>query len=84
MRAHMLTRRKRREPALPNATTADSSCRELASRKNDGLHIVLLWHPHADEVTVSIADACTGDRIEFFVDPARALDAFRHPFVYAP
>jgi hypothetical protein len=34
-------------------------------------------------VTVSVADTRTERRFEFAVAPARALDAFRHPFLYA-
>lgn len=79
-----LTRPKRRETAAREETTTVASGRELASRHNDGLEIVLLWHPRENEVTVSVADSRSGDRIEFFVDREHALDAFHHPFVYAP
>ena len=80
MRAFRL---KRRAPEEPEATTGPSS-RELASRENDGLHICLLWHPLRDAVTVAISDLRTGDRFEFPVAGERALDAFNHPFAYAP
>jgi hypothetical protein len=57
--------------------------RELARRENDGLAVVLLWDPTEDAVTVSVADARTGDRFQLTVDGSRALDAFYHPFAYA-
>jgi hypothetical protein len=52
--------------------------RELAAR-----HVLLLWHPDENGLTVSVEDARAGDRFEVAVAPDRALDAFYHPFVYA-
>jgi hypothetical protein len=69
------------EPERPEI--ADNE-RELASRENDGLHVVLVWDPRKDAVAVSLADRRDGWRFRFPVDAARALDAFHHPFVYAP
>jgi hypothetical protein len=69
------------EPDRPEVTDDE---RELASRENDGLHVVLLWNPREDAVAVSVADRRDGWRFRFPVDAARALDAFHHPFVYAP
>jgi len=57
--------------------------RELASRCSHGLAVVLRWYPRDDRVTVAVADARTGDRLEFPVDRTRALDAFYHPYAYA-
>jgi hypothetical protein len=57
--------------------------RELADRDSDGVHIVLLWHPDENALTVSVEDARLGDRFEIAVAPERALDAFYHPFAYA-
>jgi hypothetical protein len=57
--------------------------RELASRENHGLAVVLRWDPIEDSLSVSVADSCTGDRFELAVDRTRALDAFYHPFAYA-
>jgi hypothetical protein len=64
-------------------TTPHTEPRELASRKNDGMSILLLWHPREDEVTVSVADARTGEYFEIPVERERALEAFHHPFAYA-
>jgi hypothetical protein len=60
-----------------------SDARELDARENDGIHVVLLWHPRTDEVTVSVDDTRTGRYFELPVERDRALDAFRHPFAYA-
>jgi len=57
--------------------------RELAARDSDGIHVLLLWHPHENALTVSVEDARVGDRFQLAVAPDRALDAFYHPFAYA-
>ena len=57
--------------------------RELAARESDGIHVLLLWHPDENGLTVSVEDARVGDRFELAVAPDRALDAFYHPFAYA-
>jgi hypothetical protein len=56
---------------------------ELAVRESDGLHVLLLWHPDENAVTVSVEDVRVGDRFQIAVAPDRALDAFYHPFAYA-
>jgi hypothetical protein len=63
-------------PATPNT-------RELAARESNGLHVLLLWHPREDALTVSVEDDRLGDRFQVAVAPDRALDAFYHPFAYA-
>jgi hypothetical protein len=57
--------------------------RELAARDNDGVHVVLLWHPREDALTVSVEDSRAGHRFQLAVARDRALDAFYHPFAYA-
>jgi hypothetical protein len=57
--------------------------RELAVRENDGVHVLLLWHPDENALTVSVEDARLGDRFQIAVAPERALDAFYHPYAYA-
>ncbi len=64
-------------------TRASTHTRELAARSNDGVHVLLLWHPDENAVTVSVEDARVGDRFQLAVAPDRALDAFYHPFAYA-
>jgi hypothetical protein len=63
-------------PATPHT-------RELAARDSDGIHVLLLWHPRENALTVSVEDARVGDRFQLAVAPDRALDAFYHPFAYA-
>jgi hypothetical protein len=57
--------------------------RELAERDSDGIHVVLLWHPRENTLSVSVEDARVGDQFDIAVAPDRALDAFYHPFAYA-
>ena len=57
--------------------------RELAARESDGIHVLLLWHPRENTVTVAVEDARVGERFQLAVAPERALDAFYHPFAYA-
>ena len=57
--------------------------RELAAREGDGIHVLLLWHPGENALTVAVEDARVGDRFQLAVAPDRALDAFYHPFAYA-
>jgi len=62
---------------------ATSQTRELAARESDGIQVLLLWHPDADALTVSVEDARLGDRFHIAVARDQALDAFYHPFAYA-
>jgi hypothetical protein len=63
--------------------TQRESWSELASREADGIVVSLLWSRDGNRVKVIVADTRTQRQFEFAVAPARALDAFRHPFVYA-
>jgi len=58
--------------------------RELARRRNGGYSVVLRWDPESDSVSVAVDDDRTGEKIEFEVPRGHALDAFTHPFAYAP
>ena len=58
--------------------------RELAHRAGDGLEVRLLWNEEDNRVVVAVDDARTGERFEIEVPTTRALDAFEHPFAYAP
>ena len=62
---------------------ASAKTRELAARESDGIHVLLLWQPDEDALTVAVEDARLGDRFQLAVAPDRALDAFYHPFAYA-
>jgi hypothetical protein len=69
------------EGGVMSPTTAPT--RELAARESDGLHVLLLWDPSDDALTVSVEDSRVGDRFQLAVAPDQALDAFYHPFAYA-
>lgn len=58
--------------------------RELAHRRQDGLAVTLLWNARSNEVSIDLFDEASQSEFAFVVDPACALDAFYHPFVYAP
>jgi hypothetical protein len=62
---------------------ATAQTRELAERDSDGIHVLLLWHPRENTLSVSVEDARVGDHFRIAVAPDRALDAFYHPFAYA-
>lgn len=67
-----------------SSTHSHDAWTELASRANEGLEISLLWSKTADRVKVAITDATLDQRFEFDVAGANALEAFYHPFAYAP
>ena len=59
------------------------NAKELDARSGDGIDVRLLWYPATNTVTVSVRDASRDHDFELAVDPARALDAFHHPFALA-
>ena len=65
-------------------TTAFTERRELAHRTNDGIEVTLLWSKASDRVTVAVLDTHSDEALEFEVDGSAALDAFNHPYAYAP
>jgi hypothetical protein len=58
--------------------------RELAQRQSGTLEVLLLWHAQTDLVELSVRDVATGGGFHTEVAPGRAIDAFYHPYVYAP
>ena len=56
---------------------------ELAQRQNDGIEVTLLWSRADGSVAVGVRHVATDQSFELDVDPARALDAYYHPFAYA-
>jgi hypothetical protein len=60
----------------------DTNLIELAERSNDGVEVRLLWHRVTGEVVLEVNDEKTGATFEVQVPGDRAMDAFRHPFVY--
>ena len=57
---------------------------ELAYRRSHDLEVWLLWDDDEDLVTVRVRDAATGEEFESEVPRERALEAYRHPFLFAP
>jgi hypothetical protein len=57
---------------------------ELDAREADGLTISLEWDRDTESTQVVVRDLRAGSHIAFPVPQARAGDAFRHPFTYAP
>lgn len=56
--------------------------RELDHRRGDGYDVTLLWSARSGKVYVAVEDARTSEAFRIAVDPARALDAFNHPYAY--
>jgi len=56
---------------------------ELANRRGDGIDVTLWWSPDDDSVAVEVLHFGSESSFELAVDPARALDAFYHPFAFA-
>src|SRR5215203_2974908 len=61
-----------------------ATVRELAQRRSGTDEILLLWRPEIDRVELFVRDVATGAGFLMEVDPGRAMDAFHHPYAYAP
>ncbi|MDX6521468.1 MAG: hypothetical protein QOJ31_1480 [Gaiellales bacterium] len=57
--------------------------RELANRSANGIDVTLTWDSVADSVTIDVFDNGSGEAKTFAVRPDQAMNAFRHPYVYA-
>ena len=64
--------------------TAATERSELAHRSMDGIEVALFWSKPSNRITIELADARIDERLEFEVANDKALDAFRHPYAYAP
>jgi hypothetical protein len=65
-------------------TTIATQRSELDHRSTDGIEVSLFWSKLGNRVTIELVDTRIDERLEFDVPPEKALDAFRHPFAYAP
>jgi hypothetical protein len=65
-------------------TTFATQRRELAHRSTDGIEVSLFWTKLDNRVTIELVDTRIDERLEFEVAREKALDAFRHPYAYAP
>jgi hypothetical protein len=57
---------------------------ELAEREGGGIRVRLLWSSSDESVAVHVTHLRTDRTFELAVEPDRALDAYYHPFAYAP
>ena len=62
----------------------DVGLRELAHREHDGLEITLVWNSETNEVAVEVLDVREERCFTLPVPAELALDAFNHPYAYAP
>ena len=58
--------------------------RELAQRETGSVEVRLLWDAEGDRVEVALHDSATDVGFHIDVAPGDALDAFYHPYAYAP
>lgn len=66
-----------------NADVNLGGMRELDQRSGNGLEVTLLWSERTGSVFVCVEDERTDAGFHFAVDPADALEAFRHPYGYS-
>jgi hypothetical protein len=72
----------KKEGAAMTATSQQRS--ELAHRSTDGIEVSLYWSKRTNRVTIELVDWRVDERLEFEVARDKALDAFHHPYAYAP
>jgi hypothetical protein len=65
-------------------TTTATEHSELAHRSTDGIEVSLFWSKSGNRITIELIDNRIDERLEFEVANDKALDAFRHPYAYAP
>jgi hypothetical protein len=68
---------------MPATSRTDSPLRELAHRVSSGAEIRLFWNERTGAVTVWVWNQDSGQQAEFAVAPAKALDAYYHPYAHA-
>ena len=56
----------------------------LASRKNTGIRVTLLWAADTNTTAVLVHDDSTNDEFELLVEPdTNPIDVYQHPYAYA-
>ena len=56
----------------------------LASRRNAGLRVTLLWAADTNAVAVLVRDDYANEQFELLVEPeANPIDVYEHPYAYA-
>jgi len=64
------------------AALTETRRRELARRMSGGLEITLFWDKSDNSTSIDLRHETVDETISFRVPPARALDAFHHPFAH--
>jgi hypothetical protein len=77
-----VTKKGDRRPSIASGCVS-APTRELARRQSGGLDVLLLWHPEADRVELSVRDSTSGAGFQIEVAPGDANEAFYHPYAYA-
>jgi hypothetical protein len=57
--------------------------RELAKRAGDGIEVVILWNSSTSRLKVAVSDERLCHHLDFELDDADAINAFRQPFTEA-
>jgi hypothetical protein len=65
-------------------TSAAEARRELAHRRTSGIEVTLFWRALDDRLTLRVCDSANGDFLEYEPRPEQAMEAFHHPYAYAP
>jgi hypothetical protein len=56
----------------------------LASRKNAGIGVTLLWAADTNAIAVLVRDDSTNEQFELLVEPeTNPIDVYEHPYAYA-
>ena len=65
---------------MSNAIQHASSVVDLATRVGDGLEVTLFWDSRSGRLWVDVLHLHTGESFGVEAPPAKALDAYYHPF----
>ena len=57
--------------------------RELAKRAGNGIEVALFWSSSTNRLKVAVSDDRLCHHLDFVVDDAEAINAFREPFADA-
>jgi hypothetical protein len=66
-----------------DAAGDNGAFRELDRRSGDGFEVALLWDPDGNKTFVVVVDEREDEFLRLDVEAGKALDAFRHPYIYA-
>jgi hypothetical protein len=58
--------------------------KELAHRRDHGIEVFLYWHSKNNVLSIFVTDVSANQSQSFTVPNDRGMDAFEHPFYYAP